>query len=540
MQTQMRLLVFALIAVVAAGTVDYEWAGIFKTPEDSYVWTAQKTKGKYADPEMAIVLLPAAATTDAALDALKADGASAINMTCTTVTSGQTMTPAANKCYTLSFNQQLHTSSFAINATQVSNIAIFAQHFPTEFERNTHYIQDDHGDDIEPVHELPEEVAAAHDDHDDKPWGATIGAAVLVNICTLIGVFFAIPCFAALIKDYPETVFALANAFAAGALLAAAFYLMLYEATHLIVYTKEATATAYWGSMIICGFLVATIVEITISTVYHPEDASLAPSSAPAIEDSSSAPTETAGITTEELPVPEATESGQRSCVSDGRSCAGSGNGSGNGAEHATKEVAKEGEVVVELAEKAGNGNGEIVPAASFDPSQRMRILSGVLIGDFLHNLVDGIVIGAAFLGCSTSVAWGITGATIAHEIAQEIADFLVLTDPSLGALTVPYALLFNFLSGTSVILGAIIILAQDSIDSKSQGFLLAFGGGVYIQIAASECMPRVHKMAQTVGLKFASLAVFILGVFCIGIILTVHEHCVPEGGGGGHEGHGH
>merc|ERR1711912_116083 len=100
-------------------------------------------------------------------------------------------------------------------------------------------------------------------------------------------------------------------------------------------------------------------------------------------------------------------------------------------------------------------------------------------------------------------------------------------------------ALLCNFLSGLSVILGAVVVLAQDSVSNFDQGMLLAFGGGVYLQIGASECMPRVHEYAKTSGLKLLSLLAFAIGATAIGIVLLKHEHCVPDsaagGGGGGH-----
>ena len=62
--------------------------------------------------------------------------------------------------------------------------------------------------------------------------------------------------------------------------------------------------------------------------------------------------------------------------------------------------------------------------------SARSRVLGGVLIGDFMHNFCDGIFMGTAFIHCSRSLAWSITVATIFHEIAQEFADYFVLTNP--------------------------------------------------------------------------------------------------------------
>ena len=47
------------------------------------------------------------------------------------------------------------------------------------------------------------------------------------------------------------------------------------------------------------------------------------------------------------------------------------------------------------------------------------RVRSAVLLGDLMHNLVDGFFIGAAFRYCGTSFGWSMTGMTVVHELAQ-------------------------------------------------------------------------------------------------------------------------
>merc|ERR1719482_1252106 len=148
---------------------------------------------------------------------------------------------------------------------------------------------------------------------------------------------------------------------------------------------------------------------------------------------------------------------------------------------------------------------------AAVPKSKRLRILCSVLLGDFVHNLVDGFIIGIAFMGCPDR-AWIITPGTIYHEIAQEISDYFVLTDPLQGGLSTKVALLLNFLSGTSVVIGALIICGIKEIDGASEGMLLAFGGGVYLQIGAAECMAKVYDQARTIGLRIGCLAMFTLG----------------------------
>ena len=138
---------------------------------------------------------------------------------------------------------------------------------------------------------------------------------------------------------------------------------------------------------------------------------------------------------------------------------------------------------------------------------------------------------GTAFRFCNGPLAWSVTLATIFHEIAQELSDYLVLTDPAQGALQPPLALLLNGLSGLSVLLGTIIIFSLESIHDPTVGMLLAFGGGVYVQIGASECMPRVFTNADSVKARVCCLASFVVGVTAIGLVLLDHRHCNAGGG---------
>ena len=160
-------------------------------------------------------------------------------------------------------------------------------------------------------------------------------------------------------------------------------------------------------------------------------------------------------------------------------------------------------------------------------------------MGDFIHNFVDCLLISFAFMFCDASAGWSIAASTVYHEFAQEVSDYLVLTDPKQGNLSTPLALLWNFLSGTSVIWGAIIMVGMGDIDIRAQGLLLAFGGGVYIQIGATECMNRVHGSVNSNMLRIAAYLAFVAGAISIGLVLYDHEHCVPAGAEDAH-GHGH
>jgi zinc and cadmium transporter len=112
------------------------------------------------------------------------------------------------------------------------------------------------------------------------------------------------------------------------------------------------------------------------------------------------------------------------------------------------------------------------------------------LIADGVHNLMDGVLIGASYL-ISPHVGLATTAAVLLHEIPQEIGDFGVLLH---AGFTIRRALLFNFLSATLAIAGTLIAL---TIGSGAKGFVavvLPLGAGGFIYIAGSDLIPELHK----------------------------------------------
>jgi len=136
------------------------------------------------------------------------------------------------------------------------------------------------------------------------------------------------------------------------------------------------------------------------------------------------------------------------------------------------------------------------------------------LIGDGAHNFLDGLIIGSSFL-VSPALGLATTLAVFFHEIPQEIGDFGVLLH---GGLKVKRALLFNFLSATLAIFGAIIAL---SIGQKSLLFnqmILPLSAGGFIYIAGSDLIPELHQEMN----KKRSLGQFCALIFGIGIMVLL------------------
>lgn len=115
------------------------------------------------------------------------------------------------------------------------------------------------------------------------------------------------------------------------------------------------------------------------------------------------------------------------------------------------------------------------------------------LFGDAVHNFIDGLIIAASFvadmhLGISTTIA------VVLHEIPQEIGDFGVLIYGGFGKMK---ALLFNFLTALTAILGGIAGYYLSGIVDASSQFLLPFAAGGFIYIAASDLIPEIRKSSE-------------------------------------------
>ena len=108
-----------------------------------------------------------------------------------------------------------------------------------------------------------------------------------------------------------------------------------------------------------------------------------------------------------------------------------------------------------------------------------------MLIGDGLHNLLDGIIIGASFL-ISPEVGIASTIAIALHEIPQEIGDFAILLHAGYSK---KKALVFNFVSALSAVVGLIIVFLLADVEGLTP-VLSALAAGGFIYIAGSDLVP--------------------------------------------------
>jgi zinc and cadmium transporter len=112
------------------------------------------------------------------------------------------------------------------------------------------------------------------------------------------------------------------------------------------------------------------------------------------------------------------------------------------------------------------------------------------LIGDGVHNFIDGMVISAAFV---TDVRLGLatTLAVAAHEIPQEMGDFGILL---YGGFSRQKALLYNFYSALVAVAGALIAYLSFNHIIWLKDFLIPFTAGGFIYIALVDLIPELHR----------------------------------------------
>lgn len=113
-----------------------------------------------------------------------------------------------------------------------------------------------------------------------------------------------------------------------------------------------------------------------------------------------------------------------------------------------------------------------------------------VLLGDTLHNFLDGAAIAVSFL-VDPAVGLATTVAIFIHEIPQEVADFSVLLSKGVPPRR---AIIFNILSALASLAGALLAYFFSSQVSGALPALLAMTAGGFIYIAAADLIPEIHK----------------------------------------------
>jgi zinc and cadmium transporter len=153
--------------------------------------------------------------------------------------------------------------------------------------------------------------------------------------------------------------------------------------------------------------------------------------------------------------------------------------------------------------------------AAVHAPHAHREVVAGplILVGDTIHNLVDGVLIGAAFLtdfhlGVLTSIA------VAAHELPQELGDFAILLHAGMRP---RLALALNLLTSLATVAGA--VLAYVSLSQDWLPYVLALAAASFIYVAVADLIPGLHRHS-TLPASLRQVALIALGV---GAVLGGH-----------------
>ena len=451
-------------------------------------------------------------------------------------------------------HDELHHADEAA-AMQLDEVDHHDEHDDHGDHGDEHDEHDDHGDHDHGHGDLDEHAHGAESStmynenvtgKSGEPWGAVIGATLLVNVATFSGVLILVlPAMYRGVLKYrgiPAGTSAAANGngrffdivipgFAVGALVATAVFLVLPEAVNYLSggahaghegegeggdhdghghrflqedsHAGEGSAAAKFGCSVLGGFLLPFVFAI----IFHHTD--------PNANEGAQEPKASVAVDNEEAECESCNGSSDDADVKTG---ADENVATGNADVETGVDVTVR--TVEPLDETNDEGAVEAVVTKSF---VNKRLCAAILLGDSFHNFADGFFIAAAFRACSVGVAISIMLVTLFHEIAQELADFIVLT--KYGGLTVGRALFYNFLSGLSVCLGGVVFLAANPTDTAT-GVILAMAGGVYINIAACETAPRMEGAIKGRWDRVLMLFSIILGTIPLGLILLDHKHC--------------
>lgn len=148
-----------------------------------------------------------------------------------------------------------------------------------------------------------------------------------------------------------------------------------------------------------------------------------------------------------------------------------------------------------------------------------------IVVGDTLHNALDGVAIAAAFL---VSVPTGIvtTIAVSAHEIPQEVGDFGLLLKKGVARKKV---LLINFFSALATVAAAAVTYLLGNAEKLPVGFLLGLSAGFLLYIALSDIIPLLHEDTKGKRIFDIQALLLVVGVAVVALSVNIAHTYVDE-----------
>lgn len=137
-----------------------------------------------------------------------------------------------------------------------------------------------------------------------------------------------------------------------------------------------------------------------------------------------------------------------------------------------------------------------------------------ILIGDTFHNFVDGVLIAAAFLA-DTQLGIVTALAIIAHEVPQEVGDFLILLHSGYSK---KHAFLLNLLSSVAMVVGG--VLAYFALQTMQQwvNTLIALAAASMLYVAVADLIPGLHRRPE-IRATIQQVTLIALGIATIWLV---------------------
>lgn len=148
-----------------------------------------------------------------------------------------------------------------------------------------------------------------------------------------------------------------------------------------------------------------------------------------------------------------------------------------------------------------------------------------VLVSDGIHNFIDGLVIGIAFI-VSPEVGIATTLAIALHEIPQEIGDFGLLIHAGFSRMK---ALAVNFASALLAFFGLIVAFTLAEVSELAIPLIAAFAAGNFIYIALADLVPELQKTTGVKKTGMQLLALFLGLSIMVGLMYVEAPHHEDE-----------
>jgi zinc and cadmium transporter len=155
------------------------------------------------------------------------------------------------------------------------------------------------------------------------------------------------------------------------------------------------------------------------------------------------------------------------------------------------------------------HGHGHREDMEGIEPERGFAYLN--LLGDGVHNFIDGMVIAASFT-VGLHVGLATTMAVIFHELPQEMGDYGILMYAGFDRVR---ALVLNFAAALCVVVGGVFATFYLETVEALSGLLIAFSAGAFLYLAASELVPELQQ-ERDFRRSLIQFAVFILGMAVI------------------------